>query len=400
MTDGHAPLIEVIGIAENGAASLSADALEVLHRADLVVGGKRHLGMLPELAAEQLEWLKPLDDTIPILERYARPVVVTTGDPLWFGVGRRLIERLGRERVRVHPQISGFQHAASQLGWSLPDVATVTCHGRPISSLSHHIAPKRRIIALTDGAQSPHQIQDWLATMPYAIERFQVLEKLGGPDQAITDYRADRSYDGLNMVALTCADQTAFLPPTAGLSDDLFTHDGKMTKAEVRAVTLAKLMPHPHAVLWDVGAGSGSISLEWLRLARFGKALAIEPNAQRREMIAANAAKWGEIGLTINPGKAPDCFDGLPTPDAIFIGGGLSAPEIIEQAWARLPASGRLVANAVTLEGEQVLLNAFNKLGGTLSKIAVNRAEPVGPFHGWRPLMPVTQWALTKAATS
>jgi precorrin-6Y C5,15-methyltransferase (decarboxylating) len=386
----------VIGIGEDGLAGIDAGARSLIDKADALFGGARHLAMAAEAPGEKIEWLRPLDDTIPLIERHARPVVLTTGDPLWFGVGRRLIERLGAERVRIHPHVSSFQIAAARLRWSLPDVATVTCHGRPIAWLSHHIAPGRRILVLTDDDAAPHRIRNWLDDQGFGIARMLVLERLGGTAERIGDYDATAAYDRLNIVALECARTTRFLPPAAGLDDDLFIHDGKMTKAEVRAVTLARLMPQPHGMLWDVGAGSGSISFEWLRLSRYGRVHAIEPVAARVTMIERNAERFGGHGLNVHATKAPGCFDALPEADAIFIGGGLSEPGMIEAAWARLSPAGRLVANAVTLEGEAVLLRAFEALGGELSKIAVNRAEAVGPFHGWRPLMPVTQWFIRK----
>jgi precorrin-6Y C5,15-methyltransferase (decarboxylating) len=286
------------------------------------------------------------------------------------------------------------------MGWSLPDVETLTVHGRPVEQMIAFIQPDVRLLILTTGAETPAQIARFLSARGFGQSRMSVLANMGGKNEARFDGLAE-SWDHVvppfNTLAVEClaAPDAALLPRVPGLADDLFRHDGTMTKQEVRAATLAKLMPMRGALLWDIGTGCGSVAVEWMRGARYARAIGIEPRADRRAMAAANALALGVPKLELIEGRVPEALEGLEAPDAVFIGGGLSEA-VFEAAWAALRPLGRLVCNAVTLESEASLLELHKRHGGQLVKLQVHRAEPVGGLTGWRPLMPVTQWSLVK----
>jgi len=326
--------------------------------------------------------------------------VLATGDPLWFSVGARIGRAIDPAEIIYHPQLSAFQLAAARMGWSLADVETLTVHGRPVEQMIAFIQPDARLLILTTGADTPGRIAEFLTERGFGRAKMSVLANMGGSGEARFDGLAeswDHAVPDFNTLAVDCiaAPDAALLPRVPGLPDALFQHDGTMTKQEVRAATLAKLMPMRGALLWDIGAGSGSVAVEWMRAARYARALGIEPRADRRAMAAANALALGVPKLELIDGRVPEALEGLAPPDAVFIGGGLSR-ETFEAAWDALRPLGRLVCNAVTLESEALLLALYKEKGGQLVKLMVNRAEPVGTLTGWRPLMPVTQWSLVK----
>ncbi|MEP3298049.1 MAG: precorrin-6Y C5,15-methyltransferase (decarboxylating) subunit CbiT, partial [Pseudoruegeria sp.] len=302
--------------------------------------------------------------------------------------------------ITYHPQLSAFQLAAARMGWSMADVEMLTVHGRPVQQMIAFIQPDQRLLILTTGAETPTQIASFLTERGFGKSRMTVLAAMGGAREARFDGLAetwDHEVPAFNTMAVECiaAQNAALLPRVPGLADDLFEHDGTMTKREVRAATLAKLMPMRGALLWDIGTGCGSVAVEWMRGARYARAIGIEPRADRRVLAAANALALGVPKLQVIEGTVPNALTGLEMPDAIFIGGGLSR-ETFEAAWGALRPLGRLVANAVTLESEAILVALHKEFGGDLVKIQVHRAEPVGPRTGWRPSMPVTQWSLIK----
>jgi precorrin-6Y C5,15-methyltransferase (decarboxylating) len=326
--------------------------------------------------------------------------VLATGDPLWFSVGARIGRALPAGEIVYHPQLSAFQLAAARMGWSMADVETLTVHGRPVEQMIAFIQPDVRLLILTTGAETPGRIAAFLAERGFGKSRMSVLAAMGGPDETRFDGIAeswDRVVPAFNTLAVECvaAPDAALLPRVPGLDDSLFRHDGTMTKQEVRAATLAKLMPMRGALLWDIGTGCGSVAVEWMRAARYARAIGIEPRADRRAMAAANALALGTPRLQVIDGTAPAALEGLEAPDAIFIGGGLGEA-VFAAAWDRLKPLGRLVANAVTLESEAALIALHAAHGGQLVRIATARAEPVGRFRGWRAAMPVTQWSLIK----
>jgi precorrin-6B C5,15-methyltransferase / cobalt-precorrin-6B C5,C15-methyltransferase len=314
-----------------------------------------------------------------------------------------LTRRFPREEMTILPQPSAFSLAAARLGWPLADCASITLHGRPLDTLRLHLAPDRRILILSEDRGTPHAVADLLTRLGWGPSKFTVLAHLGGSLELVISEEAqswgDRRVPDLNTIAISCraAPGARALPLLAGLPDDVFEHDGQLTKREVRAATLAALGPLPGETLWDVGAGCGSIAIEWLRVGEGRLAIAIEREPARAAMIARNAASLGVPGLRIVMGAAPGALKGLPPPDAIFIGGGIGEAGLLPQAWATLRPGGRLVANVVTAEGEARLLDWHARHGGALTRIAVSRAAPVGPHHLWRPLATVTQLAAVKA---
>ncbi|MCL4109714.1 UNVERIFIED_CONTAM: hypothetical protein GTU68_018441 [Idotea baltica] len=374
----------------------------VVEAAEIIIGGDRHHDLSASVTAERLSWPSPFDALIDQLTsmRGKRVVVLATGDPLWYSVGARIGRSLDPSEIVFHPQLSAFQLAAARMGWSMADLETLTVHGRPVEQMIAFIQPDQRLLVLTTGSETPAQIARFLTDRGFGQSRLTALAAMGGESEERFEGTAqdwDHNVPAFNTLAVECiaAPDAALLPRVPGLSDDLFQHDGTMTKQEIRAATLAKLMPMRAALLWDIGTGCGSVAVEWMRAARYARAVGIEPRADRRAMAAANALALGVPKLELVDGSVPQALDGLESPDAVFIGGGLSV-QVFDAAWAALRPLGRLVANAVTLESEAVLIALHKAHGGQLVKLQVNRAEPVGGLTGWRPLMPVTQWSLIK----
>jgi precorrin-6Y C5,15-methyltransferase (decarboxylating) len=301
--------------------------------------------------------------------------------------------------------LSAFQWAASRMGWSLADCETVTVHGRADSQVLPHMAPAVRLLVLTRNAQTPAAVAKLLCDRGFGSSHMVVLAALGGDREERFESTAqewDIAVPDFHTLAIECvADvQAQWYPRTGGLPDEAFVSDGQITKQDVRAATLAKLAPYPDAVLWDIGAGCGSISIEWMRAARGALSVAVESKSERIEMIRQNTIKLGAEKMIIRHGRAPDLLDELPQPDAVFIGGGLTGQDVFEKAWSHLRPGGRLVANVVTLESESRLLDLHRQFGGNLVRIAIQKAERIGPSHGWRAAMPVTQWCVVKPSES
>jgi len=396
------PWLHVVGIGEDGMEGLLPATRAVVEAAEVIVGGDRHHKLSDNVTAERVAWPSPFNALIEMLEGFKgrRVVVLATGDPLWFSVGARIGREIDPAEITYHPQLSAFQLAAARMGWSLPDVETLTVHGRPVEQMIAFIQPDARLLILTTGAETPAQIAGFLSERGFGRSKLTVLANMGGAKEARFDGVAEdwnHEVPAFNTMAVECiaAPDAALLPRVPGLADELFQHDGTMTKQEVRAATLAKLMPMRGALLWDIGTGCGSVAVEWMRGARYARAVGIEPRADRRAMAAANALALGVPKLELVEGRVPEALEGLAAPDAVFIGGGLSR-ETFDAAWDALRPLGRMVCNAVTLESEALLLELHKALGGQLVKLMVSRAEPVGGLTGWRPLMPVTQWSLVK----
>jgi precorrin-6Y C5,15-methyltransferase (decarboxylating) len=394
--------LSIVGIGADGLSGLTSAARAIIDTAEVLVGGTRHLGMV-DGKAERLTWETPLSRTVDAIaqRRGRRVVVLATGDPMWFGIGVTLARRFGRDEIAVLPHLSAFSLAASRLGWPLADVETVTLHGRPLDLLSLHLAPGARLLILSENGDTPAHVAAFLRDRGWGGSAVTVLENLGATDErcvrgVAAQWNAGPCSD-LNTIAVDCVAEagTRVIGRTPGLPDDAFAHDGQLTKREVRAATLCALIPLPGQLLWDVGAGCGSIGIEWMRAARGARAVAIEREPSRRALIARNAASLGVPKLRVVAGSAPQALSGLEPPDAVFIGGGLS-DDVIEACWSALKSAGRLAANAVTLAGETCLLAAHARRGGDLTRIAVSRADAIGNRTAWRPLMPVTQWSVTK----
>lgn len=399
------PWLTIIGLGEDGLAGLGDEAKRLIGDAQTVFGGARHLELTDAaIRGERHVWLSPFDRSVQaIVALRGQPVVVlASGDPFFFGVGVTLARRIDRTEMRVLPSPSSFSLAASRLGWALQDTVTVSLHGRPLDLIRPHLQPGSHLFALTSDEQGPALLARLLADTGFGQSRLTVLEALGGPSERVTTHiAADFALDDINTLNVcgveVVADADArILPLIAGLDDSLFEHDGQITKREVRALTLSALTPRRGELLWDIGGGSGSIGIEWMLADPAMRAIAIEGNAERAERIGRNAAAVGVPGLRVVHGTAPAALAGLPQPNAIFIGGGGSEEGVMEAAISALPTHGRLVANAVTTEMEAVLLSHYARLGGSLIRIDIARASPVGAMTGWRPAMPVTQWRWVK----
>jgi len=397
--------LSVVGIGEDGLAGLSPVARTLVDGADVLVGGERHLAMVPADGRERHTWGSSLSALVEEIagRRWQRVCVLATGDPMAYGIGVTLARHIPHEEMTVVPAPSAFSLAAARLGWSLAEVETLTLHGRPLELLHSFVQPGARLLLLSNDGATPAHVAALLRARGYGDSRISVLAHIGGPQESITeglarDWGEEPSPD-FNTIAAECiaALEAPLLPRTPGLPDEAFQNDGQLTKREVRAVTLAALAPIAGQHLWDVGAGCGSIAIEWMRAARNTKATAVERQAERVALIAANAAALGTPHLKIVTGEAPAALNGLSRPDAVFIGGGGAQDGLLDFCWERLRPGGRLVANAVTVQGEAALAAWHGRNGGTLARLAISRATPVGGLTGWRPLMPVTQLAARKS---
>ncbi|MEV6423141.1 precorrin-6Y C5,15-methyltransferase (decarboxylating) subunit CbiT [Streptomyces sp. NPDC051662] len=418
--------VTVVGIGADGWAGLPDGSRAALREADVLIGGPRQLALLPgECAGERVPWPSPLRPAVPgLLAAHAgrRVAVLASGDPMFHGIGRTLSEvlsetlsetlsevlseppgtdarRAGALRVLPHP--SSVSYACARLGWPVEDTEVVTLVGRPTELLAAALHDGRRVLVLSAGAATPAEVAALLTERGYGPSRMHVLERLGADKrhvEAPAQEWAEPAGDPLNVVAVECrrAPDAPRLGAVPGLPDTAYAHDGQLTKRHVRAATLAALAPAPGELLWDIGGGSGSIAVEWMRTHRSCRAVSVERDPARAERIGRNARALGVPGLRVVTGAAPGALAGLPVPDAVFIGGGLTVPGLLESCWDALPAGGRLVANTVTLESEALLAEWYRRLGGELVRLAVAHAVPVGGFTGWRQAMPVTQWAVTK----
>lgn len=393
--------LSIVGVGEDGLEGLSAIARSLIDQAQVIVGGDRHLAMLPSNhSGEKIAWTSPISTSIAeIIRRRGESIcVLASGDPFCYGIGVTLTRQIPLEEITIIPAPSTFSLACAKLGWSFTETETLSLCGRPASLLQSYIYPQAKILILSEGKDTPAIVAEILTNRGYGGSTITVLEHLGGIQErifaGIAAAWSETEIAPLNAIAVNCiADPGVIpLPRLPGLPDHAYHHDGQLTKSEVRAVTLAKLAPTPGQLLWDIGAGCGSISIEWMRTHSQCGAIAIEQNPTRLGYIADNAAALGTPNLKIINGKSPLILPDLPTPDAIFIGGGVTAPGLFDICWNALPPGGRLVANVVTVEGEQILFKWYEQVGGSLTRIAIQRAEPIGKFLGWRAMSPVTQW--------
>jgi precorrin-6B C5,15-methyltransferase / cobalt-precorrin-6B C5,C15-methyltransferase len=399
--------VTVVGLGADGWEGLAAPGRDALTAAEVILGGSRHLGMLPAtVGARRVAWPSPLVPALPgLLAEHAgrRLCVLASGDPMWHGVGTRLADLLGPQRLRVLPHPSAVSLACARMGWPVEGVAVVRTTGPVLDRVRRVLTPGRRLVVLSADAGTPARLAATLTDAGFGPSRMTVLESLGASDER----RIEGAAAGwphppghpLNVVAVSVAAQPggAARSTVPGLPDSAFDHDGALSKREARALALSRLAPLAGDLLWDVGAGAGSIGIEWLRAEPAARAVAIEARADRADRIATNAARLGVPDLQIVVGQAPAALTGLPAPDAVFIGGGVTVAGLVDTCWAALPAGGRLVAHAVTLEGEHVLVAAARQRGGDLTRVGVERAGPLGGFTAWRPAIPVVQWAVERA---
>jgi precorrin-6B C5,15-methyltransferase / cobalt-precorrin-6B C5,C15-methyltransferase len=398
--------LSIVGIGEDGVEGLSSVARQLIHSAELVVGGARHLELANELIrGRRLAWPSPIDDAFPEIERYrGRPVaVLASGDPFHFGVGKQIAAFVSSDEFVCLPQPSAFSLAAARMGWPLQDVALVTLHGRALNGIIRHLQPGARILALSWDGATPRKLAELLTARRMGQTRVTVLEAMGGARERVrhataSNFKIDE-IQPLNTIAIEVVAEpdAAIIPLAPGLEDDLFEHDGQLTKREIRAVTLSSLRPLQGQLLWDIGLGAGSVAIEWLLQHPSLRAIGIEASADRAGRAARNAAALGVPELEIVQGDAPQALAGLARPNAVFIGGGMMDDGVFDAAWSALKPGGRLVANAVSLETEARLAGYFQQFGGDLIRLQVARADRVGAMSGWRPAMPVTQWRVRKS---
>lgn len=395
--------LAIVGIGDEGLAGLSPVARRLLDQARVIVGGTRHLAMLPPDAfPKRIPWSSPIADSIEqLLTHRGQPVcVLASGDPMCYGVGVPLCRRVSLREMTIIPAPSAFSLACARLGWSLQEIETVSLCGRNPALLQAVVYAGARILVLSADRHTPQTVVDLLTRQGHGEIEMTVLEHLGGPRERIVSGTVSHWQAGefadLHTIALDCPASIQALSRLPGLPDDTYCHDGQLTKREIRAVTLSTLAPLPGQLLWDVGAGCGSIGIEWLRSHPRCRAVAIEAQPARLAMIADNASALGVPHLTLIAGRAPEALVGLPPPDAVFIGGGLTGAGVFETCWQALKPGGRLVANGVSVEGEYRLFELHSRFGGSLHRLSVQRAEPLGRFLGWKALAPVTQWCVTK----
>ncbi|PCG86008.1 cobalamin biosynthesis bifunctional protein CbiET [Streptomyces sp. WZ.A104] len=398
--------VAVVGIGADGWPGLSDPARAALREAEVLIGGPRQLDLLPpECAGVRTAWPTPLRPAVPRLlaeHRERRTAVLASGDPMFYGIGRALAQELGPEGLHVLPHPSSLSYACARLGWPLETTEVVTLVGRPPSRLVAALHEDRRLLVLSADANTPAEVAALLTAHGFGPSRLRVLEQLGGEAETYVEGTAEtwehRPGDRLNVIAVECraradALRLGLLP---GLPDEAYEHDGQLTKRHIRAATLAALAPAPGELLWDVGGGSGSIAIEWMRAHPSCRAVSVERDPARAARIARNAERLGVPGLEVVTGAAPASLSCLVPPDAVFIGGGLTAPGLLDACWEALRPGGRLVANTVTLESEALLGERHRAYGGELVRLAVAHAVPVGGFTGWRQAMPVTQWSVRK----
>ncbi|WP_454865649.1 precorrin-6y C5,15-methyltransferase (decarboxylating) subunit CbiE [Pseudomonas umsongensis] len=391
------PWLTVVGIGEDGFKGLGKNARHALLGASRIIGGQRQLDLLPVcIRGERQVWPSPFS-LAPVLERYGEPVcVLASGDPMFFGVGASLARQLPSSEMLVLPAPSSCSLAAARMGWPLQDVVTLSVVARPIAALNAQLSSGVRLLVLSNDGQSPAAIAALLRERGFGPSRLSVLEHLGGEaerriDGAANDW-ADPVVADLNLIAIECIAQANAprLSRLAGLPDSAFRHDGQLTKRDVRAITLARLAPVPGELLWDVGAGSGSIGIEWMRAHPSCRALAIEADEGRQLLIEHNRDALGVPGLQLIRGSAPQALVGLERPDAVFIGGGVTREGVLDACWAALKPGGRLIANAVTLQSEMTLMAWREQRGGELTRIHIAQAQPLGDFDTWRQALPIT----------
>jgi len=392
------PWLSILGIGEDGVAGLTPAARALLAQATFVVGGARHLALLGETPSETLVWPSPLTGALDAIaaRRGASVVVLASGDPFFYGVGDLLARHVARDEIICIPAPSAFSLAAARMKWSQQDCASLSLHGRAFERITPHLQPRARVLALSWDETTPARVAAHLVALGMGASRLTVLEHLGGPRERLRESRADAFALGdiaaLNMLAIEveAPPGARTIPLTPGLPDDWFENDGQLTKRDIRAVTLCALAPRKGEMLWDVGAGSGSIGIEWMLADPANRTIAIEPHPERAARIARNAAALGAPGLEIVQARAPAALDNLAPPDAVFIGGG--GGDVVAAVWERIPIHTRLVANAVTLETQSSITRFFADRGGELAHLQVAHARPVGGYHALDPAMAVLQW--------
>lgn len=399
-----APWLTLIGLGEDGRDGLCPAAVAALTQAKLVIGGARHLALIGPLNAETLAWPSPMEALYEqiLARRGEKVVVLASGDPFFYGVGSVLARKIPLEEMRCFPAPSSFSLLAARLGWAQQDCAFVTLHGRPLQNIIPHLADKAKILALSWDGATPQKLSALLKARGFGASRLTIGENLGGPQEKLRATTAEdfglENISPLNIIALDCvaAPEAKILFRAPGLPDAFFEHDGQITKAEIRALTLSALRPRRGELLWDIGAGSGSIAIEFLLADEKNQAFAIEAHPERAARLLRNAENFGVSHLKLVEGRAPEALENLPRPQKIFIGGGATRAGVMEAALDALEPGGRLVVNGVTLETQSLLIERHGALGGELISAQIGRAEKIGGFFALRQALPILQWIFDK----
>lgn len=399
--------VDVVGIGADGWAGLTGRTRDLIAAADALVGSTRQLAGIPAdagpVAQQRVPLPSPLREGLPALLAALgdrRTVMLASGDPLVYGIAATLIDLVGTGRVRVHPTVSSVSLAAAELGWP-SDSFDVVRVSSSLAPLRRVLTPGRRVLVLSADDGTPAAVARLLADAGHGRSALTVLADLGTPEQSRHDSTAEqfaaapRAVSRLNVIACTVAGSGGW-PTVGGLPDEAFEHDGQLTKRDARACALARLAPAPGQLLWDVGAGAGSVAIEWARTDPRCHAVAIERDPTRADRITRNAAALGATGVRVATGAAPAALAGLPTPDAVFVGGGAGAAGLLDTCWQALAPGGRLVVHAVTLETEALLVARHDRHGGELIRLSIERVEPLGGFRGWVPARPIVQWCVTR----
>lgn len=401
MTSSHPAHVTVVGLGADGWSGLSEPARTLVRKAGVIVGARRHLDLVPEVEGQTREPLpSPLrGGLVELMERHAGAelVVLASGDPMVSGIGSTLAEVFGADSTDVVPAISSVSLARARMRWSAESTEVVSLVGRDPHAVLRHLAPAHRLLVLSSDDDTPADVAALLASRGYGASRMTVLGDLGSADETRVQATAatwKATVSRLNVIALDL-DGPVVGSWATGLRDEDFEHDGQLTKRDLRASALARLAPQPGQLLWDIGAGAGSVGIEWMRAHPMCRTVAVEADAERAARVARNAASLGVPALRVVQGRAPQAFEELPSPDAVFVGGGATEPDVVTGSLARLAPGGRLVVHGVTVETESLLARLHAEHGGELTRIAVEHAAPIGAFTGWTPARTVTQWAMT-----
>jgi precorrin-6Y C5,15-methyltransferase (decarboxylating) len=397
-------VIEVVGLSARGWQDLPERLRATIRYAEVLLGSRRHFNLIPSFPDQQrLPWPTPLREGLPTLLSQVgdrRVVALASGDPLVAGIGSTLVDMLGADAVDIHPAVSSVALARARMGWPEETTELVRLRGGDLDGVRRYLFPGQRLIILSRDGDSPAEVAQLVTDAGYGDSTITVLGDLDTEAESRLDVMA-RDWTGraptLNVICVACAGAGSAASLAPGLPDDIFDHDGQMTKRDLRAAALARLMPRPGDLLWDVGAGAGSIAIEWLRSDPRCRAIAIERDGDRVKRIRGNAEALGVPGLDVLHGEAPDALTSLERPDAVFVGGG-GTFETLEQAWSALRGGGRLVVHAVTQETEVIIVDCWRRYGGQLTRHSVEHLEPIGRYHGWRPARPVVQWSAIKGS--
>jgi precorrin-6Y C5,15-methyltransferase (decarboxylating) len=394
--------VTVVGVGADGWAGLPDASRALVRGARTLLGGARHLAEVPAVEGQdRVPWPSPLRENLPgLLASATEPVVVlASGDPFVSGIGTTLLDVLGRERVTIVPAVSSVALARARMGWTAETTTVVSLVGRDVRLLVPALSAGRRVLVLSSDETTPALVAALLTGLGWGETRMTALGDLGSDSESRTSGLAsswDSEVPRLHVLALEVAGDGPGWASGGVLPDDAFEHAGQITKRDLRASALARLAPAPGQLLWDVGAGSGSVGVEWMRAWATARAVAVEPRADRVALVRANAQRHGVPGLSVIEGTAPDALAGLERPDAVFVGGGATVPGVLDACWDALRPGGRLVVHGVTAETEAVLLDRYRRHGGELVRLSVERAEPLGSFTGWTPARAVSQWSVTK----